>query len=500
MPMTARLLLSGNWFLCGLGMDLLFVAILLMRMLAENHRGFIEVLGSRADMAAEQARARSAEQRAHRLAYHDPLTGLPNRRALEERLDTLLARDTNEACGALLIVDLDRFKAINDVHGHPAGDQLLREVAPRLAACVGPHGETFRLGGDEFAVVFRLGTRDRDFARRLAHGTVRAMAEPFQVDELVHHIGASVGIALFPCDGADRETLMRRADVALYKAKEQGRSQHCAFEPTMDAEIRRRLVLEGELREDLRTGGFRPHYQPIVDLVGGKVTGFELLARWARGDGVEVGPDQFIPIAEECGLVTELMLVLLEQACVDARDWDRKLTLAINISPVQFKDRLLSDRLLAVLHRSGFPPERLEVEITEDALIVDEASARATIEALKTRGIRVALDDFGTGYSSIQHLRMIRIDKIKIDRSFVQAMARDAESMRIIRAIVSLATSLDLPVTAEGIEDEQTAHCLRALGCGQGQGYLFGRPMPKNEIDALLATMPAQPGRDARAA
>jgi len=500
MPMTLRLLFSGSWFLGGLGMDLLFVGILLMRMLAENHRGFVEVLGSRADMAAEQARARSAEQRAHRLAYHDPLTGLPNRRALEERLDSLLAPAEAEACGALLIVDLDRFKAINDVHGHPAGDQLLREVAPRLAACVGTHGETFRLGGDEFAVVLRLGTRDRDFARRLARGIVRAMGEPFQSDELIHYIGASVGIALFPHDGHDRETLMRRADVALYKAKDLGRSQHCAFEPTMDAEIRRRLVLEGELREDLRDGWFRPHYQPIVDLAGGQVTGFELLARWIRRDGSQVGPDQFIPIAEECGLVTELMLALLEQACVDARDWDPALMLAINVSPAQFKDPALSERLLAVPQRLGFAPDRLEVEITEDALIVDEARARATIEALKKRGVRVALDDFGTGYSSIQHLRMIRIDKIKIDRSFVQAMTHDPESMRIIRAIVGLATSLDLPVTAEGIEDLQAAAFLQALGCRHGQGYLFGRAMPKDEIDRLLSAAPRGEGSSARAA
>jgi EAL domain-containing protein (putative c-di-GMP-specific phosphodiesterase class I) len=230
------------------------------------------------------------------------------------------------------------------------------------------------------------------------------------------------------------------------------------------------------------------------------VTGFELLARWMRRDGIEVGPDQFIPIAEECGLITELMLTLLEQACIDARDWDTKLTLAINISPPQFKDRALSDRLLAVLHRLDFPAERLEVEITEDALIVDEASARATIEALKKRGIRVALDDFGTGYSSIQHLRMIRIDKIKIDRSFVQAMAHDAEAMRIIRAIVGLAASLDLAVTAEGIEDIQAAAFLQALGCRQGQGYLFGRAMAKKDVDALLSAAPVIPQETVRAA
>lgn len=504
LPITVRLLFSDSWFLRGLGMDLVFVAILLMRMLADNHKGFIEVLASRTDMIAEQARARDAEQRAHRLAYHDTLTDLPNRRALEERLDAALARDTGMLCGGLMIVDLDRFKAINDVHGHPAGDQLLRRVAERLSGCVGEHGETFRLGGDEFAVLLRLPGCSRDFGRRLARAIVRAMAEPFHIEELVHYIGASVGISLFPHDGLDRQTLMRRADVALYKAKERGRGQHCAFEPTMDAEIRRRLELEGELRDDLRDGRFHPHYQPIVELASGRVTGFELLARWTRRDGSEVDPDQFIPIAEECGLVTDLMLTLLEQACVDAREWDKKLTLAINISPAQFTDRALSERLLEVLGRLKFPADRLEVEITEDALIVDEVSARNTIKALKRRGIRVALDDFGIGYSSIQHLRMIRIDKIKIDRSFVQAMAHDPESMRVIRAIVSLATSLGLPVTAEGIEDLRAATFLQTLGCTYGQGYLFGRPMGKNEIDLLLQAAPggavARPGKRAKAA
>ncbi len=494
-PVTVRLLFSDSWFLCGLGADLVFIAILLMRMLAENHKGFIEVLASRADMIAEQARARTAEQRAHRLAYNDPLTGLPNRRALEERLETVLSPHHGEPCGGLMIVDLDRFKAINDVHGHPAGDLLLREVAQRLSTVVGAQGDTFRMGGDEFAIMLRLPDCNRDFARQLARSIVTAMTEPFRVGELVHYIGASVGIASFPHDGQDRQTLMRRADVALYQAKQMGRSQFRAFEPTMDAEIRRRLELEVELREDLRRGRFRPHYQPIVDLRSGRVTGFELLARWIRRAGGEIGPDQFIPIAEECGLVTDLMLVLLEQACVDARDWDEKLTLAINISPVQFNDRALSDRLFEVLGRLEFPARRLEVEITEDALIVDEVSARTTIEALKNRGIRVALDDFGTGYSSIQHLRMIRIDKIKIDRSFVQAMAHDPESMRIIRAIVSLATSMGLPVTAEGIEDLHAATFLQTLGCSQGQGYLFGRAMGKDEIDQLLSMAPALPLR-----
>jgi diguanylate cyclase (GGDEF)-like protein len=486
-PMTLRLLLSSDWLLIGLGADLLFVMALILRMLSTNYGGFVEVISSRSELFVERERARDAEQRAHALAYHDPLTGLANRRALSDQLEGRIAAPADGEGLGLLIVDLDRFKSINDVHGHLAGDQMLREVAARLIALAGESARVFRLGGDEFAIIVDTRRADGDAPRRVARRIVQGIGEPFHVDGLVHHIGASIGISLFPADAHDRETLVRRADIALYRAKEGGRSRHRCFEPMMDAEIKRRSQLERELRETILVDGFRPFYQPLVELASGRLVGFELLARWPHADGVEIGPDQFIPIAEESGLIDELMLQLLERGCRDALDWDPELSIAINISPIQLKDPWLAQKILATLTRVGFPPHRLGLEITENALIVDADNARRTIESLKQQGMKVALDDFGTGYSSLQHLRMLPFDKIKIDRSFVQALDKDADALKIVRAIISLAGSLDLPVVAEGIESEATARQLGALGCAFGQGYHLGRPLSVKQVCALLA-------------
>ncbi|MBO9622892.1 MAG: EAL domain-containing protein [Sphingomonas sp.] len=486
MPVTACLIVSDDWLLRGVGFNIIVVAIVIMRMLRTSYAGFVEVITSRSEMAAEQRRAQGAEQRAHQLAYHDPLTGLPNRRALAEALEAK-ARG-GEAPFGLLIVDLDRFKLINDVHGHPAGDQLLRTVAVRLSGIVEGAGQSYRLGGDEFAVVVDAGAGS---ARRLARAIVEAMSRPFAHDGRVHHIGASVGISLYPQDAADREALMRRADIALYKAKQEGRNRHCAFEPMLDAEIRRRAAIEAEMREAMERDAFVPYYQPIVDLKTGATYGFELLARWRRAAGDEIGPDQFIPIAEECGLINELTLRLLRRACIETRGWGA--AIAINVSPLQLRDPWFSQKLLGVLTAEGFPPQRLSIEITENALIVDADSAKLAIDSLKNQGIRLALDDFGTGYSSLQHLRMLPFDKLKIDRSFVTAMECDPEAERMVHAIVSLASTLGLPVVAEGIESASTAKALLALGCALGQGFHFGQPMSRDEVEARLAGGLAQP-------
>ncbi|MHA6720275.1 putative bifunctional diguanylate cyclase/phosphodiesterase [Sphingomonas sp. RS6] len=497
LPVTIRLLTSDNWFLVGIGVDIMVVSVVVLRMFRANYAGFVEVLASRAKMVTEQRLARLAEGRAHQLAYHDPLTGLPNRRALAEHLDaTTRSIGPDEAFG-LMLVDLDRFKSVNDVYGHPAGDQLLRAVADRLKTVVGESGRSYRLGGDEFAIVVHHHRRDLDRVRGIAHAVVRDVARPFLADDYVHHIGASVGIALFPIDGDDAQTLMRRADVALYKAKEAGRGCYCAFAEQMDSEIRRRSQIEAEMRVSLGARHFYPSYQPIVELASGRPIGFELLARWKRPDGDEIGPSQFIPIAEECGLINALMLDLLERACIEARDWEGAGNIAINVSPVQLQDGWLSQKMLSVLARTGFPPQRLTVEITENALIVDAAAARQAIESLKNQGIRLALDDFGTGYSSIQHLRMLPFDKIKIDRSFVETLNEDPEVLRIVRGIIGLAATLDLPVVAEGIETQAVADLLRTMGCAQGQGYLFGHPMSKAEVERWIA---AEPSREARPA
>jgi diguanylate cyclase (GGDEF)-like protein len=478
MPVTICLLFSGDWFLRGLGCNILLVGIVVLRMMRNSHAGFVEMLNSRSHMVAEQERAKGAEQRAHQLAYHDPLTGLPNRRALAEALELRATPAGDGDPLGLLIIDLDRFKSINDVHGHPAGDQLLRDVAARLNNVVGDQGTSYRLGGDEFAVII---DGDGDGACRVAHAIVNAMLRPFAGPDLVHHIGASVGISLYPHDALDLDTLMRRADIALYKAKHSGRGQHCAFEPMLDAEIRRRAEIEREMRESMVREAFVPHYQAIVCLESGDVVGYELLARWRR-DGEEIGPEQFIPIAEECGLIDTLMLRLLRRACQETRDW--QVPISINVSPTQLKDPWFSQKLLAVLVRERFPAQRLTIEITENALIVDAESAQEAIASLRNQGVQLALDDFGTGYSSLQHLQMLPFDRLKIDRSFVAAMGRDPQAMRLVLAIVTLANTLGLPVVAEGIETVATAQTLTQLGCAMGQGYLYGHPMSAADIVA----------------
>jgi diguanylate cyclase (GGDEF)-like protein len=491
MPVTLYMICADSWFLRGLGINMILVSGVVVHMLRTNFAGFREVLTSRLEMAAEQRRAQGAEQRAYQLAYNDPLTGLPNRRALAEALSARL-HVGGEAPFGLLILDLDRFKAVNDVHGHPVGDELLRKVAKRLGEVVQDCGQSYRLGGDEFAIVLEGGPSS---ACGIARAIVQRLAEPFTLGDRVHHIGASVGTALFPQDGVDRETLMRRADIALYKAKQAGRGQHCGFEPSLDAETRRRAVIELEIREAIARGAFVPHYQPIVDLRSGVVIGHEMLARWPRPAGEAIGPDQFIPIAEECGLIDELMLGLLRRAFSETRQWGTML--AVNISPNQLKDRWFSEKMLEVMHQEQFAPAKLTIEITENALITDAASVRDTIGALKQQGIQLALDDFGTGYSSLLHLQMLPFDRIKIDRSFVTTMDHDPEARRLVDAIVALARKLDLPVVAEGIESAATAKAVADLGCTYGQGYHFGYPMTKDEIEALWQRLNCRSGLSA---
>lgn len=485
MPVTIRLILSGDWYLCGIATNFIIVAAVVSRTLSTNHKGFIEVINSRAEMLAEQARARLAEQNAQQLAFRDVLTGLQNRRALAERLDGARLQGPHAAL-ALLILDLDHFKSVNDVHGHAAGDRLLKHVAQRLARLVGASGAAYRLGGDEFAVVLELDSAAGNAAAGMADRIVRKLAAPFEIDGLAHHIGASVGLSFFPEHAVDSETLMRRADIALYKAKAGGRSRQVAFEAGMDAEIARRSYLERDLRRDLTQGAFRPWYQPIVDLKSGQITGFEILARWQKGNRLHVGPEQFIPIAEECGLVGDLMLQLLEQSCLDAVDWGRDLMLSINVSPTQLRDRTLSAKILEVLARTGLAPSRLKLEITENALISEPENAKKIVGLLKSHGIRLALDDFGTGFSSIQHLRLLPFDTIKIDRSFILEVEDNEEAFRMVQAMVRLASSLDLPVIAEGIERQATLDLLKDIGCAEGQGFLFGKPMQAADVAALL--------------
>lgn len=440
-----------------------------------------------------------AERNAHRLAYHDPLTGLPNRRALNERLEQA-AGATGDRQTALVLFDLDRFKSVNDIHGHGAGDRLLRLVGDRFRAEIGPGQSFYRLGGDEFACVIETSGAEDEAPQRLARRCIQSISEPFESDGLVHHIGASAGIAMFPGDANQTDALMRLADIALYRSKEAGRGQHRFYEAAMDAGIRRRATIEQRMRAALNDDQFKPFYQPIIDLKSGNPIGFELLARWISLDQEEVGPDEFIPIAEESGLINDMMLRLIECACTEARDWDPALTIAINISPVQLKDPWLSQKVLGALAKCGFAPQRLAIEITENAIISDADNAKRTIESFKNQGMRIGLDDFGTGYSSLHHLRILPFDKIKIDRSFVMALGADPEALKIVRAINGLAQSLDLPVVAEGIECAETAKVLRELVCAQGQGYFFGKAMSGASVGAALKNPSASSWGAARSA
>lgn len=429
----------------------------------------------------------AAENRFQTLAYYDPLTGLQNRQALCELLDDSCQSAGQDSRFALIMIDLDRFKGVNDLHGHRSGDRLLRQVATRIEKWLSPSQHCFRLGGDEFAIMAKLAESEGEKSiTRLAGRIITELSDPFHDENLVHHIGASVGISYFPGNATDREGLSRAADVALYRAKDAGRGRYCSYHPSMDERLRRRARLENEMRAAIPKRAFVPFYQPLVCLNTGEATGFELLARWDRNDGEFVGPDEFIPVAEECGLINDVLFSILTQACEDAREWDPELTIAVNISPVQFKDPWLSEKVLALLARKGFAPQRLSIEVTENALITDEDNARRTITSFKNQGMQISLDDFGTGYSSLHHLHMLPFNKIKIDRSFVMGIETNREAFRIVKAIVGLAHSLDLPVVAEGIETAEAARILNELGCQQGQGHHFGKPICGNAVTRAL--------------
>jgi diguanylate cyclase (GGDEF)-like protein len=430
---------------------------------------------SRSRATVRELRGRvAAEERAKAMAMHDALTGLPNRRHLEGALKTFLTRADERTPLAIVAVDLDRFKPVNDLYGHAVGDELLIKIAELLRQEAGDDGFVARLGGDEFIMVLPHQSEEQ-LMSKLA-GIVAAFEAPFPLRGHDVSVGATLGVAMAPTDGREAETLMRRADVALYRAKDDGRGRFAFFEAGMDERVHERAALENDLRIAIRNDQIEPHFQALVDLKSGEVLGYEILARWRHADRGLVPPDQFIPIAEETGLIGDLTLSILGRACGEALAWPGGPRISLNISPVQLKDPALPQKLLKVLAASGFPARRLEIEITEDALITDFDAARAILISLKNQGVHIALDDFGTGYSSLRHLRELPFDVLKIDRSFVQSMTGSEGARTLIRTIVALAKNLGLGVTAEGIESEADANALRALGCELGQGYLFGRP------------------------
>jgi diguanylate cyclase (GGDEF)-like protein len=422
---------------------------------------------------------------ARSLARHDPLTGLPNRRLFAEKLNECLGRASDASQVAVFMLDLDGFKKINDTHGHDAGDKALCEFAQRISVILRGDSVLARVGGDEFGIIMPE-IRSLDDPANLARRIVASAAETFAIEDVTAELGVGVGIAIAPNDGVNPEELVRRADRALYRAKGDGRSCVRFFEPEMDTHVERRIQIERDLRSAIASSGIVPHYQPLVSLDGNRIIGFEALARWENGDSGFIPPDVFIPIAEETGLINALSDQLFRRACLDANAWPATFVLAFNVSPVQLRDRMLGLRLLSILGQTGFSPRRLEIEITESALVENIGVAQTVIDELRQAGVRIALDDFGTGYATLSQLLSFHLDKIKIDRSFVSRLDESEDGQVIVRAILGLAKGFGLTTTAEGVEDARQLAYLKANGCTEGQGYLFSKAIPAADIPVLL--------------
>jgi diguanylate cyclase (GGDEF)-like protein/PAS domain S-box-containing protein len=428
---------------------------------------------------------RHAEAQIVFMARHDTLTRLPNRVLLNERIEQAVTQLGRGSGLAVLCVDLDNFKQVNDTLGHPVGDALLVAVSERLQACVREVDTVARLGGDEFAIV-QCGIGAPEDAALLARRVVETLSAPYEIDGHRVMVGASLGISVAPGDGVTCERLLKNADVALYRAKSDGRGTWRFFEPEMDARLQARRKLELDLREALAKNQFDLYYQPICDLELNRVCGFEALLRWRHPTRGFVPPSEFIPVAEEIGLIVQLGEWVLKRACAQASEWPSYVKVAVNVSPAQFKGPGLVQSVSDALSASGLSPQRLELEITESVLLTNSVATLAILHALRDRGIRISMDDFGTGYSSLSYLRSFPFDKIKIDQSFVRDVAAPGESSLIVRAIIGLSRSLGMRTTAEGVETEEQLARLRAEGCNEVQGYLFGMPSLPRHIPKLL--------------
>ncbi len=427
-----------------------------------------------------------AEARLTFMAQHDALTGLPNRSLLRQRMDKILlhARRSSDTA-AVLMLGLDNFKAVNDTLGHGIGDKLLRAVAKRLRSMLREEDTLARLNSDEFAVVQSGLARPED-AVSLARKLLEAVGEPYLLGGHSVVIGASIGIALAPGDGDESEKLLKNADMALSRAKNDSRGTFSFFEAGMDARAQARRKIEADLREAIEKDVLRPYYQPVVDLSTGRITGFEALVRWPHAERGMIAPAEFIPVAEETGLINGLGGLMLRRACMDAVLWPGDIRVAVNLSPLQFGTGNLLSIVIDALKQSGLPAKRLELEITETLLLEKSGQVLATLHALRALGVRISMDDFGTGYSSLSYLRSFPFDKIKIDQSFVHDLAANRDAQAIVRSIISLGIGLGVTITAEGVETEAELDCLRVEGCHEGQGFLFSRPRPNAEIAGLL--------------
>jgi diguanylate cyclase (GGDEF)-like protein len=433
---------------------------------------------------SQQAKvADDAQREIGMVAVKDYATGLRNRPGIVEIIEQKL--DAGEQI-SLINMDLDNFKKINDLYGHQAGDEMLKEVAERLVDVTPEQSACARLGGDEFAVLLFGGAASAENTLAIAEEIQNAFGEPASVGGSITKISASMGIYANVKPGSSIEDVFRRSDIAMYEAKKAGGERISCFEQTMEAEVQKRYKMESDMRDGIPKGEFVPFYQPQYGIRGSNLVGFEVLARWNHPGGELIEPTEFIPLAETTGLISQLSFSVMRQAFVDAKDWDHSLILAVNISPVQLSDPNLDKQIMKILVETGFPAQRLELEITESSLLEDTALVLSTITSLKALGIRISLDDFGTGYSSMTQLKAFPFDRIKIDRSFVFSMLDNDESAAIVKSIASLATALNVPITAEGIESDEMRGYLDEIGSMDGQGWLYGRATSKEELIKLL--------------
>ena len=428
----------------------------------------------------------ASERLAQRNANTDPGTGLANRRELMRALTDLLEA---KAPAVLLLLDLDHFKRVNDLHGHAAGDRLLTAVAQALEKSAPASACCARMGGDEFAMLFPA-IHDSE-AESVAKAIQQALSTPVFVEGAQLQASVSIGLArLEPRD--NEEGALRRSDVALYAAKRNGRSTFAWFDEELELELTDRLKLEEGIRAGVRNGDFVPYFQPLIDLSNQALVGFEALARWRSPDGSMMDAENFIEAAERTGLVGPLTMSVTEQAMKEARDWPPHLKLAVNVSPVQFRDPTLAEQILKLLSATGFPANRLEIEITEGSLLEDREQVLTIIESLKNVGVRISLDDFGTGYASLAQVNSLPLDRIKIDKSFITTIVRSQRTAEIVNTIASLGHTLDVPISAEGVESEQIRAALERFGCSEAQGWLFGRAVSADAVRNFLRMSEAE--------
>ena len=479
-----------SWMGFGAAPDPLLVSVLLLNIA-------LVLFGWRrhSDLTKEIAERRKAEQLARRLAETDPLTGSLNRRSIGPAADELLARARNDGRAvAFVMIDLDNFKGINDLNGHVAGDAVLVGVCDRIGGLLPGDSLLARLGGDEFACVVPYDPHAPERIDQLAGTVIEKVSQPLAHDGLALEVTVSVGVTanVDPAGRLDPATdarkLIHRADIAMYHAKKKGKNRYFWFEEPMERELRWRSELESGIKQGVRNGEFVPFYEQQIDLDSGEITGFEMLARWQSPTLGLVKPDVFIPVAEEIGVIAELSESLIDQALAHATEWDPRLSLSVNVSAIQLRDPWFAQKILKLMVKHNFPAHRLDIEITESCLHENVAAVHAVITSLRNQGVTISLDDFGTGFSSLDQLRTLPFDRLKIDRSFVSDMGDPGDSDRLVRAIVSLGDGLDLPITAEGIDDPRVLDKLRAMGRLKGQGYFYGRPESIEEVRARLGS------------